>query len=58
MTGQSQPTIDGGLVRLQDIFAQTESGVKEYLVVLAGRVSVVHQADKAVAVEVVQPGLD
>jgi hypothetical protein len=53
-----EPTVDGGLVRLQDICAQPETGVKEYLVVLVGRVQVMHQADKAVVVEVGQSGLD
>ncbi|MDR6860517.1 hypothetical protein [Variovorax guangxiensis] len=53
-----EPTVDGDLVRRQDIFAQPETGVKEYLVVLVGRVQVMHQADQSIVVEVGQSGLD
>ena len=47
-----EPTVDGCLVWLQDIFTQPETSVKKDLVVSIGGVQVMHEADQTVVVEV------
>ena len=51
-----QPAVERGLIRLQHVLAQRETGVQESLIVLAGGVQVLHQCQKTGAVEIGERG--
>ena len=55
---RAQPAGDGGLVGLEDIVTQMQSGVQKCLVVLAGRVEVLNQGKQSGSVQAGKTGLD